>query len=263
MEKFAYHRIRVVGLALSLGLILTGIGMRLAAPAAAGDVSPVEQGATTATPELQLPTATSTLVGGPTATPSRTPTLTPVLAEALGDINLRSGPGLDFDIVGELTAGNTVPIIGRSVQYPWLQVSWAEAPSGTAWVYEQLVRVIGDITTIPIVDAPELPTIDPTQAVIQATATVLLQTPGAAETATATAFFAPTGVYTFTPGGPAAAAPGVNPTFTPPEPYQPVETLLPPNQPPSEQSGPAPAVVIVALGLMGVLTIVMGLIRRI
>src|SRR5262245_13343405 len=57
---------------------------------------------------LNFPTATQTQIGAPTATPSRTPTLTPVTAQALGTpTNLRSGPGLNFDIVGVLSTGDT------------------------------------------------------------------------------------------------------------------------------------------------------------
>src|SRR5262245_52639049 len=94
----------------------------------------------TATPRIfQFPTAALTQIGGPTATPSRTPTLTPGSAQALGTpTNLRSGPGLNFDIVGVLSTGDTVPIIGRSVTFPWYVVAWAEGPNGQAWVFAQL-----------------------------------------------------------------------------------------------------------------------------
>jgi hypothetical protein len=256
------QRSRAILPVVSLALVVAGLSVSLSGVAGAAGGDSFAQLASP-TSILQFPTATQTVVGGPTATSSRTPTLTPVLAEALGDpTNLRSGPSLDFDIVGELSAGTSVPVIGRSVRFPWLLVIWQDAPGGQAWVYEQLVRVIGDITTVPIVEEPQLPTVDPTQAAIQATATILLQTPGAAETATATAFFAPTGVYTQTPGGP--VGPGVGgpqPTFTPPDPLQQVMTLAPPETTP-ERRGPAPAALIISLGLMGVLTLGMGLLRR-
>ena len=219
--------------------------------------------AETPTPdEVILPTATLTPIGGPTATPSRTPTTTPVLAEAIGEANLRAGPGLDFDIVGTLLAGNPVPVIGRSVRYPWYLVAWADGPDGAAWVFDQLVTIIGDITTVPIVQDPAAPTIDPTQAAIQATATVLLQTPGAAETATTMALFAPTGIYTLTPGGAGGSAPGMLPTFTQPPPYiQP--TMLSVTAPERGSDVLPPAVLIIALGAMGVLTMIVAVLRRV
>lgn len=210
---------------------------------------------------IQLPTATLTPIGGPTATPTRTPTITPVLAQALGTpTNLRAGPGLDFEIVGVLSEGDTVPVVGRSVTFPWLVVSWAEGPDGQAWVFEQLVQVIGDITTVPIIEPPALPTIEPTQFALQQTATVVLQTPGAAETATAQAFLLPTGVYTVTPGMP-SFIPGSLPTFTPPPPLEQAEELPPPPGA-LPGRGPAPAIFIIGLGLLGALTLAIGLLRR-
>jgi hypothetical protein len=246
-----------------IGVVLVALALTTGLAQAAGSASPILQ--VTSTPgsgQVQLPTATATVLGGPTATPSRTPTLVPVLADAIGEANLRSGPGLDFDIVGTLVAGNPVPVIGRSVRFPWLLVSWEEAPGGQAWVFDQLVQVIGDITTVPVVEEPEAPTSDATQASIQETAAVLLQTPGAAETATATAFAVPTGLLTQTPNAGGGAPAGSLPTFTPPQPYvQPeaVQEVL------DDDSGGGliqPAVLIIALGAMGVLTLVVGLLRR-
>jgi len=210
---------------------------------------------------LQLPTATLTPIGGPSATPSRTPTITPITAQALGTpTNLRSGPGLNFDIVGVLSAGDTVPIVGRSVQFPWYVVLWADGPNGQAWVFEQLVQVIGDITTVPIVDAPAVPTIDPAQDAANGTATAAFQTPGAAETATAQAFFLPTGIYTVTPGG--ALVGEALPTFTAPPPLDQLQEF--PDSPgQAGRSDPAPAVIIIALGAMGLLMLGLGLLRRV
>jgi uncharacterized protein YraI len=210
--------------------------------------------------QLNLPTATNTPIGGPTAAPTRTPGLAPVLAEAIGEANLRTGPGLDFDVVGTLLAGNPVPVIGRSVRFPWYVVEWEDAPSGQAWVFEQLVIINGDITTVPVVEEPAAPTIDPTIAAIQSTATILLQTPGAAETATATAQMVPTGVYTMTPGGPGGVARLA--TFTEPPPYvQP--TILPPATAQGSQSPLPPAVFIISLGILGILSLILTFLRRI
>ncbi len=256
------RRFRLLVVALTLGLVMLIVSV--GAAAAAGERHLLQQ--ITATPtsgQFQFPTATPTLIGGPTNTPTRTPTLVPVMAEIIGDpTNLRSGPGIDFDIIAELRPGVTLPIIGRWLGYDWYQVAWAEAPDGKAWVYAPLVIVRGDITTVPAVEPPLPPTIDPTLAAIQATATVLLQTPGAAETATATAFFFPTGIFTQTPvpGGQVIA--GLLPTFTPPPPYQQPQELPIPAANGQRSGGIPPAVVIVALAVMGVLSLVLGLVRR-
>ncbi len=255
-------RPRALVLAVLVVIIALAPGAGIAA--AAGAVASRQQGPTPSpTPggQINLPTATATAIGGPTATPSRTPTLTPVLAEMVGSpTNLRSGPGLDFDIVAELDAGTRLPLIGRWLGYDWLLVQWQDAPEGKAWVYAPLVVVIGDITTVPAVEPPTLPTIDPTQASLDATATVFLQTPGGPETATAQALFLPTGVYTATPDSPAGSG-GLQPTFTPPAPYVQPETVVAP-RPVARRGGIPPAALIIALGAMGVLTLIVGVLRR-
>ena len=218
--------------------------------------------------QVQLPTATPSPIGGPTATSTRTPTLVPVQARVIGDpTNLRTGPGIDFDVVAELTPEERLPITGRWLGYDWLQVAWEDAPEGTAWVYLPLVVIEGDITTIPAVEPPAPPTPDPTVQAALATATVLVQTPGALETATADAFSRqPTRVITLTPGENAGAS-GELPTFTPPPSYAPPEQLIPPQAAQttatSERgSGPPPAVFIISLGMMGIVMLMLGLVRR-
>lgn len=253
-------RLLIVALALGLAALIASVSA-----AAASERYPVQQ-QPTATPtsgQFQFPTATPTPIGGPTSTPTRTPTLVPVIAEIIGDpTNLRTGPGLDFDLVAELRPGVMLPIIGRWIGYDWYQVAWADAPDGKAWVYAPLVIVHGDITTIPAVEPPAPPTIDPTQAAIQATATVLLQTPGAAETATATVFFFPTGIFTQTPVAGEQVATGALPTFTPPPPYRQPQELPVPTVNSERSSGIPPAVLIIALTVMGALSLVLGLLRR-
>ena len=188
------NRRPVILIAVLLGILTLSLTVNAAF---ASDSDTWEQAATpTSGGQLQLPTATSTVMGGPSATPSRTPTLAPVYAEVIGDpTNLRSLPTIgDEYIVESLSPGITLPIIGRWLGYDWLLVAWEDGENGQAWVYEPLVVIRGDITTIPAVEPPPPPTVDPVQAAAQATATILLQTPGAIEAATGTAAFAPTGL---------------------------------------------------------------------
>lgn len=251
-----------------LGLTLIAISLALAiglsADAAGRTPAAIAQGFPTATATssvLQLPTATATILGGPTATPSRTPSVAPVIAQALGDINLRSGPGTNTDVVGQLKTGDTVPVIGRSLQYPWFVVAWKDAPNGQAWVYSGVVTIIGDPSTIPIIEPPPPPTLDPAQESAGQTATVVFATPGAADTATANFLAQPVGAFTITPQGGAAIA-AIAPTFTQPADL-PNNRAIPTGAPTSQnKSGIPPAVVIIGLGAMGVLFLGLGLVRR-
>jgi uncharacterized protein YraI len=253
-----------------IGFGLLAASLALAIGSASRDARVASaQGIATPTPTsaiLQLPTATPTILGGPTATPSRTPSYAPVIAQALGDINLRSGPGTNTDIVGQLKAGDTVPVIGRSIQYRWYVVAWKDAPNGQAWVYQDLVIITGDITTVPIMEAPAAPTIDPTQYSLAQTATIALQTPGGADTATALALAQPTGVFTVTPNAPggAAVAAGALPTFTPPPTGGAQGPIVLPTPIPvnANRAGIPPAVMIIGLGASGLLFLGLGLLRR-
>jgi hypothetical protein len=82
-------------------------------------------------------------------------------------INVRSGPGVEYSLLGQLLAGQQVPAIGRSAGGDWVQIAFPGAPSGVAWVYAWLVMLSGEL---PIVEPPPTPTplttptIDPTLA---------------------------------------------------------------------------------------------------
>ncbi|NDJ54584.1 MAG: SH3 domain-containing protein [Chloroflexi bacterium] len=256
---------RFLPLGLALFAILT-MSVSAGAVLADSQPQPPDQTVPTATSdEVQFPTATATPIGAATATPTRTPTITPTLARLIGDpvTNLRSGPGIDTAIVAELPQGTELPLIGREIVFDnWYVVEWAEAPEGQAWVFKALVVVVGDILTVPVVPIPEVPTVDPAQADAQATQSVLFQTPGAEGTATAEAVFQPTGVATRVPSTQVAEG-GPLPTFTAPAPYATIAPDAFAAPPPEEPSGGvAPAVLILSLAGMGVLTILVGIVRR-
>ncbi len=82
-------------------------------------------------------------------------------------INVRSGPGTEYDKVGTLLANQQVIGKGRTDGGNWLLIDYAGGPNGYAWVYSSYVTYVGDL---PIVDIPATPTpritntIDPTLA---------------------------------------------------------------------------------------------------
>jgi hypothetical protein len=84
-------------------------------------------------------------------------------------INVRMGPSSSiYPIVGTLPAGSTAPALGRSSGGDWIQIEYAGAPNNIGWVYSPLVQVSPG--TLRIVDPPPTPvppatsTIDPTLA---------------------------------------------------------------------------------------------------
>ena len=73
-----------------------------------------------------------------------------ISAQAVGQANLRAEPGVDFAIVGSISAGPAYAILGRSQFFPWILIGSQETGLPLGWVYETLVTVSGDINLAPI-----------------------------------------------------------------------------------------------------------------
>ena len=74
----------------------------------------------------------------------------PAEAEAIERANLRAGPGIDFPLVGEIVKGTRHPVVGRAARFPWLLI---QTPAGPGWVFQDLVRLTGDLTAVPFTEA--------------------------------------------------------------------------------------------------------------
>jgi uncharacterized membrane protein YgcG len=96
------------------------------------------------------PTATPTPSPTPTATSSPSPTPSPAAACTFAvtpaSINLRSGPGTGYSIVGYGYAGETFTVTARHTGGEWLQIRLAERD---AWVAASLGALSGDCATLP------------------------------------------------------------------------------------------------------------------
>ncbi|HHY55077.1 MAG TPA: SH3 domain-containing protein [Chloroflexi bacterium] len=66
-------------------------------------------------------------------------------------LNLRAGPGVEFDLLGYVVEGNRLPIIGRNAAMTWWQV---EAVGAQAWVFGELVEAAGPVDQTPIAATP-------------------------------------------------------------------------------------------------------------
>jgi hypothetical protein len=86
------------------------------------------------------------------------------------EANVRKGPGLEYDKIGVMIAGQTAAALGRSPGGEWIQIAYLGGPGGVGWVFSPLVRLEPSTVTLPIVEPPSLPTprvtptIDPTLA---------------------------------------------------------------------------------------------------
>jgi len=99
------------------------------------------------------PTSVDTATPAPTATePPPTASSTPKPQEphviADSNVNLRSGPGRAYPVIGQLRGGQEMPIIGRNASGDWWQIESAGASQ--AWVAGTVVRVLGAIDTVAV-----------------------------------------------------------------------------------------------------------------
>jgi hypothetical protein len=84
---------------------------------------------------------------------------------AVPALNVRSGPGLQYDIIGKVrTTGAeaaTVNVNGRSADGQWLTVTPDIADKGWITSSPSFITCGGDVTTLPLVEAPPAPTPEP------------------------------------------------------------------------------------------------------
>ena len=80
-------------------------------------------------------------------------------------VNVRSGPGVGFELLGVLNANDLVFITGQDSGGEWIQIEFASAPDGKGWV------------TAEFLQADELENVHRIGATIEETPTVIIETP--------------------------------------------------------------------------------------
>lgn len=86
------------------------------------------------------PTATNTIP------PTATPLITGIIASAQ-TVNVRSGPGTDFDAFDALVPGTGVIVLGQNVEGDWYEVELESRARG--WISARLIRLDPTQTPIP------------------------------------------------------------------------------------------------------------------
>ncbi len=162
---FMNRRTLVVSIALLATIFsATGCDLTMGRAAPTPTVVPPTT-APTATP-LKTPTATPT-PPKPTATP--TSTLAPFQPTAkvnASGLNVRTGPGMAYPIIGGLRLGDSVEVVGKNAASDWLQIVYPSTGSGhspagaegRAWIAAAYIDLTGSLATMPEVSAPPPPT---------------------------------------------------------------------------------------------------------
>ncbi len=92
-----------------------------------------------------------------TAPASEPPPAAPQQAQLIapGAVNIRSGPGLNYTVIGALSANTAMPIVGRNTEGTWWQI---KTPNDTrGWVANSVVNAT-NAEAVPIAQAPPPPT---------------------------------------------------------------------------------------------------------
>ncbi|MGQ9850120.1 MAG: ABC transporter substrate-binding protein [Aggregatilineaceae bacterium] len=90
------------------------------------------------------------------ATPVPTATLEGVWVEVTANtLNVRNGPGFEFDKIGQVKAGELFRVLGAIADYSWLVIDYQ---GGIGWVKTEYTKVLGDINLISVVASPPTPT---------------------------------------------------------------------------------------------------------
>ena len=76
-----------------------------------------------------------------------------------GQVNVRAGPGTNFDIVGKVNNGDTLSATGTIDTGDWVQFQYPGGPDGVAWIYAPFTSYDRGSSTLPLVeDLPLTPT---------------------------------------------------------------------------------------------------------
>ncbi len=99
----------------------------------------------------------------PTATPKPTlvPSATPegVVGTAKQNVNIRTGPGTVYPVIGQLKKGDQVPLIGASADFKFLVFTYRQQQG---WIQASFVTIFGDVRTLPVFAPPPTPIPTPT-----------------------------------------------------------------------------------------------------
>lgn len=105
---------------------------------------------TTLSTDFRASVATAT----PTAQPSPTPSGFQLTVLSTYQ-NVRSGPGLNFDVIGQLSRGARAQVIGATADFSWLVIDFR---GQWGWLAGYLVDAVGNRNLVPIILPPPSPT---------------------------------------------------------------------------------------------------------
>ncbi len=103
-----------------------------------------------------------------TPSPEEAETGAELTGKAKATINVRSGPGNDYEVLGVLRRDSEVRIVAKSEDAEWLQVIYPPRSKLRGWVLAESLEVEGDMSAVAIatpeeIPLPEVPTSPPVE----------------------------------------------------------------------------------------------------
>lgn len=112
---------------------------------------------------VAAPAGTETPTPTPTGSPTPTVSTQPRLVTKT-DLNVRGGPGTEYDLLGLLPTGSENEIVGQDGTRQWWQIRFNPAVDGLGWVSADPAYADAfNVDTVPVVQAPPTPTGTPTE----------------------------------------------------------------------------------------------------
>lgn len=108
----------------------------------------------------RLPEDVAVVEGEPTVEPTPTPDGVEITIRSVRQ-NVRTGPGLEYDVLGQMQEGERARVIGATVDFSWVVIDF-RGQQGFLATY--LLDVFGDRSSVPVVSPPPTPTPGPATA---------------------------------------------------------------------------------------------------
>jgi hypothetical protein len=72
--------------------------------------------------------------------------------------NVRTGPGTNYEVLGQLRQGEQARVIGASIDLSWVVI---EFRGQQGWLSRSILDIFGDLNTVPVIAPPPTPTPPP------------------------------------------------------------------------------------------------------
>lgn len=89
----------------------------------------------------------------------------------ISGINVRSGPGTDFESLGVLTPKDVVLVTGKASSGVWMEIAFSSSPNGKGWVSSEFLQV-SNADALPVVGVDTAVTESPASGTDQPTAPI-------------------------------------------------------------------------------------------